>query len=181
MNKEIEVKVIGENFGRIRTELLNHGFKKIYTGHIVTHYLDFPDMRLAKNKQMLRIRKSGNEYSLGYKNTKKDSGISVYDEIETHIQDGQKALEIFKNIGLILSDTLDKTRDIYRRETPKIEIVFDKLHENHEDIPEYMEIEAETEELIHNLLSLLKIKKENIKPLNSHELIEYFRDSVGKK
>ena len=171
---EIEVKIINEDLSQIRKKLVSLGAKKISFTHLHTYYLDTPDLKFAKEKKVLRLRLTddGSHAMLGYKSTKEDSKISVYDEKEVRIENPKIALEIFIASGFIVADELEKTREKYIYENS--EIVFDKLLGKYSFVPEYIEIESKSKLELNQVVQKLGIQKTNIKPINSHELIALF-------
>lgn len=171
---EIEVKILNEDLPQIRKKLISLGAKRISLTHLHTYYLDTPDMKFAKEKKVLRLRlgADGSYAMLGYKSTKEDSKISVYDEKEVKIENPKVALEIFLASGFIIADELEKTREKYLYENS--EIVFDKLLGKYSFVPEYIEIESKSKLELNKLVEKLGISKTNLKPINSHELIALY-------
>ncbi len=171
---EIEIKVINEDYSQIRKKLISLGAKKISFGHLHTYYLDTPDLKFAREKKVLRLRFGADKsYAmLGYKSTKEDSKISVYDEKEVKVENPKVALEIFLSSGFIIADELEKTREKYVFENS--EIVFDKLLGKYSFVPEYLEIESKSKIELNKLVEKLGISKTNLKPINSHELIALY-------
>jgi predicted adenylyl cyclase CyaB len=178
---EIEVKIINEDFSKLRAKLKQLGAKKTFKGKLSTYYIDHPDLRLAKSKKVLRLRYVENDGAyMCFKDTQKDDQISVYEEFEVKVEDLNKSMSILKLSGLIISDRIEKIRETYILEGE--EIVFDCLSGAFaEFVPEYMEIEAESEQNLLKIIKKLGIKKENVKAWNSHELIDYYRKLTTKK
>ena len=175
-NDEIEVKIIEEDFKELRAKLKKMGAKKTFKGQLSTYYFDYPDLRLAKSKKVLRLRYIENDGAyMCFKDTQKDDKISVYEEYEVKVDDLNKSMSILQLSGFIISDRIEKIRESYVLEGE--EIVFDKLLGSFSDfVPEYMEIEAESEDKLLSLIKKLGIKQQNVKAWNSHQLIEHYRN-----
>ncbi|MBI5223657.1 class IV adenylate cyclase [Candidatus Micrarchaeota archaeon] len=176
---EIEVKVIDEDFKKIRRNLAAIGFKKKFRAKMTTYYLDYIDLRFAKTKKTLRLRWVENKGTfLCFKDTKEDSEISIYDETEVKVEDLEKTLKILKSAGFVVTDILNKTREAHEKDA--IEVVFDNITGITPKVShyEYIEIEGPNKKSINNLIRILGIKKSNIKAWNSHQIIEYVRKKV---
>jgi adenylate cyclase, class 2 len=101
---ETEVKIeIGdpEDFCR-RLNVLNPSLKS--GRHFEdNHLLDFAEGTLKAGKRLLRVRFARNSALLTYKGPASDNGIfKTREELETQIEDGAVALQIFEQIGMRL-------------------------------------------------------------------------------
>lgn len=96
------------------------GFKKIFSGDIISSYYDFPDSKLKKEGKLLRIRKKGLITEVVFKNKKikknKDYKTTLLKrEIRYTSNNYKEILKIFELLGL----KAVKTESFYREEFVK--------------------------------------------------------------
>lgn len=145
--KEIERKILGINkhklFSRIKT--LKPRPRKIFEGRVKIRYFDFPDGRIRKKRDLLRIRvispKGAKPFTeLVYKKylgVKK--GCKYFDELEFPIpgsQNFEKLSILFARLGLKKTVEYEKKRTLYVQGKIHFEI------DEHPKIPAFLEIEA---------------------------------------
>ncbi len=169
---EIEVKVIGADFELIKVRLEKLGATKERQARLATYYLDTPDEKLKNKKSVLRVRNSRGKAKLTYKETNSDAKISVYNELETNVESSDKVIEIFKALGFMVTNKMEKTRTAYRFDDA--EIVFDKLEGDYSFVPLYMEIEGKDKKAVEKYISKLGIDKKNMKAWNTFEVIDFY-------
>lgn len=109
---EKRVRSIGANLVRPRTREVNYRF-------------DTPEMRLAREHRVLRLRQD-NSIILTYKGpTEVKDGVSVRPEIELEVNDFQAASDLLEALGFRLSLKYEKWRTIYQ--LGELEITLDEM------------------------------------------------------
>jgi predicted adenylyl cyclase CyaB len=114
------------------------------------HLLDFPDQKLKSAQCLLRIRFAEGRGFLTYKGPPLPEGIfKTREELETKLQSGAVALQIFEQIGMRVWFRYQK----YRRE-----FALDRVHVAVDETPigDYVEFEG-SEEGIRNLAQRMEI------------------------
>ena len=71
---------------------------------------DFPDLRLRKRGELVRIRLYGTEWKLTYKAKGKVGRHKRREEIETKLEDGDSLAEVFVRLGMDRSFVYEKYR-----------------------------------------------------------------------
>ena len=112
---EIEIKLEIQNLRAIKRRLPGLGFRVTRPRHFESNILfDFPDLRLWKNRCLLRLRHEGNRWLLTFKGAPMRSRrYKVRRETETHLEDGQMAEEILVRLGLAPAFRYEKFRTVY--------------------------------------------------------------------
>jgi adenylate cyclase class 2 len=110
--EEVEIKVaIGDRkaFARL---LRDSGFRMKTPRTFESNTLyDFPDLRLRKHAELLRIRRYGKDWKLTFKGKGKDGGRHKRrEEIETKLEDGSALEHVFMRLGMARSFTYEKYR-----------------------------------------------------------------------
>jgi adenylate cyclase class 2 len=112
---ETEVKVkIGEaqDFGLLLDAL---DPVTVSRRHFEDNYLlDFPDGKLSESQRMLRVRFADGLCSLTFKGPSKPEGLfKIREELETRLEDGSTALQIFNRLGFTICFQYQKYRQEY--------------------------------------------------------------------
>lgn len=158
--KEIERKILGIDKKQLlaRIKKLKPTSRKIFEGFVKIRYFDFPDGRIRKKRDLLRLRvitpKGQKPFTeLVYKTflgVKK--GCKYFDELEFSIpggQDFEKLSTLFVRLGLKKTVEYEKKRTLYTQGKIHFEI------DEHPKIPAFLEIEAPSprhiEKAIHRL------------------------------
>lgn len=169
--KEVEGKILEIDVNAVVEKLEKLGAEKEYESMQVVKCLDFEDNTLYKQGNLLRLRKVGDKVELTYKGpVQKDSDFKIREEIETYIDDFDKAMEILSKIGLKEKVSYEKKRISYKCGDVHFEID-DYVHL---PIPPFIEIEAGTEEQVYEWVEKLGYKKEDMKSYSLDELMEYY-------
>ena len=182
--KEIEVKILEVNRLRIEERLVTFGAKKIFDGDIRTVFFDFPDRRIVKEKDVLRLRTEKEKTELTYKKVHTTQTVKEAEETSTNVSSEEATRKILENIGLIQIENMLKHRISYRLNNVRFDI--DRYLEDYKFIPEFMEIEAENKDLISKYAELLGFKSRDCLSWSTNELIEYYsqkrqRTKIGEK
>ena len=162
--REIEVKILEINVEEIRKKLLDLGAEKVFEGEIQMTSYDFPDNRLEKKGEFIRLRKLGEKVELCHKGKKEDSHLKVREEIEITVNDFKDTVKILENIGLVKYYEGNKKRESYKLGKISFEIDFYPL------IPPFLEIEAPSEEEVEKYVEKLGYTMKQTTNLSGYRL-----------
>jgi adenylate cyclase, class 2 len=110
-NKEIEIKFQVKNLRELTRNLRRAGFRLVTRRtHELNTLYDWPDQRLRKRGELLRLRKYGSEWLLTHKAKGVAGRHKTRVEIETQISDGKKMAAILEGLGLVPSFRYEKFR-----------------------------------------------------------------------
>lgn len=170
--KEIEVKILKINKEKVEAKLKSLGAKKIFDGQIQTIFFDFEDRRIIKAKDVLRLRTAQEKVELTYKKVYQTQTAKKAEEYTVDVSDLESMEEILKNLGLRVTETMQKHRLSYKLNSARFDI--DRYLGGYDFIPEFLEIEAENIETIHKCAELLGFKPEDCLPWSTDELIHNY-------
>lgn len=126
-NEEVEIKVAVGDRKAFARSLKAAGFRVKTPRTFESNILyDFPDLRLRKQGELVRIRLYGTEWKLTYKARGKVGRHKRREEIETKLEDGDSLAQVFMRLGMDRSFVYEKYRtewtdgrgDIVVDETP---------------------------------------------------------------
>lgn len=173
--KELETRIIKIDVANIRKILVDLGAEKVKEENQINDIYDFEDGRLLNKKGYARIRTVDdllrNEQVI-FMTTKKMLSQGKFKEMEENetIVDNKEAAEgIFKSLGLILTQSVQKYRESYKLENGLVEI--DINDKNFCPFP-YIEIETDSEENLEKIVTLLGYKLEDTTSKTIYELID---------
>lgn len=181
MQKEVEIKIkINAEQEQLLKDWLNENAKNLGNFNITDYYLNNPrNSFYTKSKKgyvealnFLRVRVLDKNNFITFKKRNMDENnhtISV-EEVETKIDDANKALEIFKNLNLLEITQIQKQRLIYMHDI--FEFSFDKV----ERLGDFVEIElknynASVEAGIQKIYDLLR-------KIGINQFVEYDRGYI---
>lgn len=162
---EIEVKILTIDRKALEKKLLSMGAKKIFDGDIEGGLYDFPDKRLEKNREALRLRREGDEVVLTYKKhltseiNEGSAKAKVADEIEVKVSDFDQAEAILKALNFKLFIPIKKKRVTYTLHG--IHFAFDKYSDHLKNVPEFLEIEGDNVESVFEAVERLGFTRED--------------------
>lgn len=173
--KEMELRIIDINVDEIRNKMKSLGLPKVKEENQVNYIYDFSDKKLLNNKGYARIRTVDdvlNNKKINYMTVKKlisNEKYKVMEEHETEVLDYKKAQEIFKALGLILIESIEKYRESYKYKNTLIEIDIN----NKEFCPfPYIEIESFYEDEIKEVVNILGYSMEDTTSKTIYEILE---------
>jgi predicted adenylyl cyclase CyaB len=175
--KEIEVKILEVNRIKIEEILTRLEAKKVYDAEIQTLFFDFKDGTIIKAKNVLRLRKEQDKIVLTYKKVHLTQTVKVAEEYSVDVSDLETMKKILENIGLSITESMQKHRVSYTIDHTRFDI--DRYAGKYGYIPEFMEIEAENIDLIHEYAALLGFKAKDCLPWSTDELIRHY--SINKE
>ncbi|MCU1310314.1 MAG: adenylate cyclase [Candidatus Angelobacter sp.] len=109
--QEVEIKFKVDDLKALAKKLCSTGFKiKTKRTHEFNILFDFPDSKLRKRGEVLRIREYGKSWTVTCKGKGKAGPHKTRTELETEVSDGQQLAAIFEAIGLKPSFRYEKFR-----------------------------------------------------------------------
>lgn len=167
--KEIEVKILDVNPDQIRKKLQLLSAEKRGVYPIESVSLDFPDGRICRNKQLLRVRQIGGKVEVCFKSRKENSSYKVQEETEVQTNNFQDTLLIFKSLGLKIISRERKTRESYLLAGAHVDIDLS------EEIPPLVEVEAATEGDVKKVVQQLGLTMKDTTNMTGFEVTQYYR------
>lgn len=180
--KEIEVKILEVNRDKVVKKILALGGKKVFEDYLDAIYFDTKDNTLKNDNVTLRIRKEGEKSVITSKekiNTQSEKLAKSNIETEVEVSSFEDAEKILKTIGFEEVIRIKKTRTSYTLNNSKIE--FDKYLDKYDFVPEFLEIEAQTEEEVFKTANLLGFNKEDLKPWSGKKVIKHYSKEIHNK
>ena len=171
MHIEIEERVLDINLEEVikRLEVLNA--TKVGEWHQRRYVYDFDPKR---ENEWIRLRTTGEETTLTYKNIEKDS-IDGTKELEIEVSDFEETNQLLNVLGYTAKGYQENKRIRYSLNGVEIDIDSWPL------IPSYMEIEASSVEEVKKIEELLEIDKSKITVLNCQDIYKkIYGIDIGK-
>jgi len=166
---EVEAKILEINVEEVRKKIEELGAKLAYDDLQIVRILGFHDRPM---QGFVRLRKIRDKVELTYKGPKQKTGnVKTREEIETHVEDFEKALEIFEKIGLVVQRSYEKHRISYKLGDITFEI--DRFP-NIPEVPPWLEIEAPSQKEVEEMVEKLGFKKEDMKSYGGLELLKHY-------
>ena len=177
--KEVEVKILEVDRKKLEATLNGLGAKKIFDGHVQTMFLDFEDGRILKEKNLLRLRKEEGKAELTFKKVRVTDAAKVADEYSVEVSSLEIARKIMENLGLLVIESIEKNRVSFILDDGRFD--FDRYFGAYAFIPEFVEIEAKSVELVRKYAALLGFKAEDCHPWSTNDLIQHYTSEEGQK
>jgi adenylate cyclase, class 2 len=177
--REIEVKILEVNRSKLELTLAGLGAKKIFDGEIETLFFDFQEGTIIKQKDVLRLRKDPEKVELTYKQVHVTQTAKIAEEYSVEVSSLETMQKILENLGLSVIERMQKHRVSYIFEGGRFD--FDCYLGDYGYIPEFLEIEAESTDLIHKYAELLGFKEKDCLPWSTTELIRHYSSTKGKR
>jgi len=169
--EEIEVKILEVNGKEIKKMLTSLNAVKIYDGEISTQFLDYADGSISKFRDVLRLRNMENKTELTYKKVKATQTAKTAEEFSVEVSDLDAMLYILKNIGLSVTEQMQKHRVSYKLGSVRFDI--DRYLGDYSFVPEFLEIEGDLT-AIHKYAGMLGFKPKDCLPWSTDELVNYY-------
>jgi len=176
--KELEVKILEVNRERIEEILAHLGAKRVFDGEIETLFFIFKDINMAKAEDVLRLRKEKEKTELTYKRVLSNQKVKVAEEYTVEVSDLEGTKKILECLGLSEVERMRKYRISYSLDRLHFDI--DKYTGDYGYIPEFLEIEAESIDLIHKYAEILGFNAKDCLPWSTKDLIYYYSSRKGK-
>jgi len=171
--KEIEVKIVGIDRERVEASLSSLGASKIFDGYVETVFFDLPDKSLTAGKNLLRLRKIGDETTLTLKKFIQDDVAKVSDEYEVNVSKIETMRLILESLGLLPILRMEKHRISYALRSG-VRVDLDKYTGEFSHIPDLIEIEGGDVETIRAHVKLLGFKPEDCNSWSTFDLVDFF-------
>jgi adenylate cyclase class 2 len=162
MHTEIEERVLEINIEEIIKKLESLNAKKIGEWHQKRYVYDFNPKR---ENQWIRLRDTGIETTLAYKNVEKKS-IDGTKELEIKVDSFDKTNELLNILGYTPKAFQENKRIRYMLNNVEIDIDSWPL------IPTYMELEGDNIEEIKKVEELLEVDKSKITALDCQDIYQ---------
>jgi adenylate cyclase class 2 len=176
--KEIEVKVLEIDRKKVEETLRNLGAEKILDSNIQTIFFDFEDGRIVKAKDVLRLRKEGRKVELTYKKVHATQTAKEAEEYSVDVSSLEEMRKILENLGLFETENMLKHRISYKLDKVRFDI--DRYLEDYSFVPEFMEIEAESTDLINHYTGLLGFSQKDCLPWSTYDVVKYYSSKKEK-
>jgi len=177
--KEVEVKIIEIDRGKVETKLMSLGATKTLDDDVGTLFFDFPDNSISKVKDLLRLRRIGSRTALTFKKFVENDSAKVRVEYEVLVSDFEATSSILQALGLIPTLRMEKHRTSYRMKDG-VEVDIDKYTRQYSHIPTLLEIEGADTPTIHAHAKLLGFEPEQCKSWTTFDLIAYYSTEKPK-
>jgi len=176
--KEIEVKILEIDRKKVEETLINLGAKKILDSDIQTIFFDFLDDKIVKAKDVLRLRKEEDKIELTYKKVHATQTAKEAEEYSVDVSSIDVMRKILENLGLRETENMLKHRISYKLDNVRFDI--DRYMENYSFVPEFMEIEAESTDLIDKYAEVLGFKPKDCLPWSTYDIVKYYSSKKEK-
>ena len=170
--KETEVKILEINRLQIEENLTEIHAKKIFDGNIQTLFLDFKDGTVTKQGNLLRLRKDAQKTELTFKKVSHTQTVKIAEEYSVEVSNIETMVQILQNLGLTITGNMEKHRVSYKLDNAQFDI--DRYAGNYSFIPEFLEIEAENIDRIHDYAQLFGFKPKDCLPWSTEDLIQHY-------
>jgi predicted adenylyl cyclase CyaB len=170
--EEIEVKILEVNRPAVERTLASLGAKKVFDGDIQTFFFDSKEGAIIKQKDVLRLRKEQDKTELTYKSVHVTQTAKTAEEYTVEVSNFEMMKVILENLGLSVINSLEKHRVSYLLGDARFD--FDQYHGDCQYIPEFMEIEAKSIDLIYKYSALLGFEAKDCLPWSTTDLIKHY-------
>jgi len=173
---EIEVKILDINPAEIRKKLRKAGARKVFEGKIEARFYDFPDNRVKKAGNHVRLRKFGKKkVELTFKKLRSRKKYKHNEEIDIEVNDFNETDKSLSLLGMRCCGDYTKTRERYKLGSFQYEI------DKYPKIPHFVEIEVKSDnankakKLLEKAVKLLGYKMKDTKPWNGFEVHKHYK------
>jgi len=170
---EIEVKVLEIDREALVQKILTLGGEKEFEAEFSAILYDDAEDSIRSAGNLLRLRKEQDGVKLTYKENRSSGVAKVMEEHETAVEDFETMRKILACLGYREKLALRKNRAQFFLNGQHL--VFDKYFDELEHIPEFLEIEASSEEALLELMDTLGIERETALPWNTHDLMVHYQ------
>jgi adenylate cyclase class 2 len=170
--KEVEVKILEVDKSEVEGKLRHLGAQKVFDGEVEAVFFDFADRRIAKAKNVVRLRRENDVIVLTAKVLLGEKNMKVAKEYEVTVSDLESMKWILEFLGLFPTEEMKKRRTSYRLDDVKFEL--DSYEEPYSYIPTFLEIEAKDEAVIYDQAKLLGFTTSDCLPWSTADLVNYY-------
>ncbi|MBA4374046.1 MAG: hypothetical protein C0402_14440 [Thermodesulfovibrio sp.] len=178
--REIEVKVLEVDKAAVAARLITLGAQKTFDDKIHALYFDTPDHAIRLQRTTLRLRKEGSRTMLTVKRDLDEQGAKARDEQEVEVSDFATMGSMLRALGLHIWLEMKKHRVSF--ELAGLHFEFDRYEDNYAYIPEFLEIEGPSLQVIHEYAGLLGFAPADCRPWDAVDIARHYaelRDCPG--
>lgn len=172
---EFKIKEVDRKW--LEDVLYKHGAEKIFEGELKDIYYDNPRDNFLKNGKRITLRTKGSVSKLNYRDKYQELGIGVHDEFEVEVSDGEMMDKIMRGLGFEHFKMFKKYRYDYNKDD--IIISFDKYLGDLDYIPEFMMIEAPSEDIAYEWAERFGYTEDDCEVLSVLDIIEFYKKKRG--
>jgi len=178
--EEIEVKVLEVAADDLVARLVALGARQDVDMDMEALYFDTPERTLSARKDSLRLRREGGRVVLNYKMHRvgrdRDQGVmKVRDEHETAVESLETARRILEGLGYeVWFESRKHRRGYVLDRLPGVHFVLDRLGGAHAHVPEFLEIEAPTPDLLGEAVMTAGYTMDQTVPWNGFEVVQHY-------
>ncbi len=169
---EIEVKILEVDAAAVAGKLIALGARKTFDDEIHALYYDTADRALRGRRTTLRLRKEGSSAVLAVKKDISDTGAKVREEQEVRVSDFAAMRSLLEALGMGVWLEMKKHRVSY--ELSGLHFEFDRYEGAYAYIPEFLEIEGPSLDVIHDYAGLLGFTAGDCLPWDAVELARHY-------
>lgn len=173
--KEIEVKILEIDREAVEKRLIALGARKTFDDKMHAIYYDIQDNSLNKTGKALRLRKEGEKTILTLKLHVENAAAKERSEHEVEVCGFEEMRTILRGLGY--TPWLEMRKQRTRYELGGIHVELDRYSGRHGHIPEFLEIEGRDIETIYRCAEALGFSRQDCRPWDVTELMEYYADS----
>lgn len=172
---EIETRIVDIDVDDIRKKMMAANALKVKAENQTNHIFDFEDRRLLSQKGYARVRVVEDTLTnkfIYFMTTKKiisQEKYKVMEENEVTVDNAETAINLFKSLGLIETETIKKYRESYKYKNTLVEI--DINDPSFCPFP-YIEIETSSEDELKEVVDLLGYKMADTTSATIYEIMK---------
>ncbi len=172
--KEIEVKILEIDREAVEKRLIALGARKTFDDEMYAIYYDTQDNSLKRTGKALRLRKEGEKTILTLKLHVENASAKERVEHEVEVCGVEEMKAVLEGLGY--SPWLEMSKQRTRYELGEIHVELDRYGGRYGYIPEFLEIEGRDIETIYSCAEALGFSRQDCRPWDVTELMEYYAD-----
>lgn len=170
--REVEVKILEIDRETVIARLISLGARKAFDDEIHALYYDTRDSAIRQRGGVLRLRREGPRAVLAFKQDMEDQKAKVREEQEVGVSDFGGMRSILEAAGMSVWLEMRKHRTSYELDGVRFEL--DRYHGEHANIPEFLEIEGPSVDVVHRYAGMLGYRREDCLPWDAVQLSEHY-------
>lgn len=171
--QEIEVKVLEIDRPSLEKKILELGGEKEFEAEFSAILYDDAAGSIRAAGNLLRLRKEQDGVKLTFKQSLSTGVAKIMEEHETAVEDFEVMRKILASLGYREMLALRKNRAQFSLNGQHL--VFDNYFDELQHIPEFLEIEAQSEAALLELMDTLGIERQLALPWNTHDLMVHYQ------
>ena len=171
---EIEVKILEIEVADVRKRLSELGAEPVFSGRMHAVFYDRADGAIRSAGNALRLRKEGDRAVLAFKRRRQKERVKIMDEMETEVSDFDAMRMILAGLGYMEIAETEKTREEYQLPDSGATVLIDNYSGALEVVPPFVEIEASSEELLHEVAAQLGYPEDRCLSWDTRDLARHY-------